>query len=692
MISAVLAAALAASSAFSVDNVFSEHMVLQRGKPLRFSGSGQPGLMVIVNFAGKATNAVASADGRWQVEFPAMEAGGPHLLSVACRAGSNAAQTQEFDDILIGDVWYCSGQSNMEMPMWGDNQYYRYPDGDSCTAAATDPNLRFLFVPRTLAVDGPAYDISSRKGWFAATDGKSAQRISAVGYWYGRLLRQALDEKVPVGIISCAWGGSRIEPWIPKAAFERAGDSRALEVLKSAEASRAQLDESKVKELKRTMLERLQAWVAKFEASAPEVTARAKAEWAKRDIDLTGWSKSRIPMSYSEPGVVWFRYETEIPQDWVGHEVVCWMDFVNDCDETYFNGEKIGETSVDTSMYWSAPRSYLVRDVQPGRAVIAIRAKSHRGPGVLGRNYRLVDLTSGAQIDFSKDGFWERLEFRPDTDRIGARPDEPWTTSVAGVRNSYATPSTLYNAMTAPLTAMNIRGVLWYQGCSNANETERYGNYQQMLVDALRVAWRDANLPFLVTQLSAFDRHQPQDRMPDDFWKLQTVPSQAMGYGKFRLVQEKAALAQPNVGIACTIDIGDHSDIHPKDKREVARRLLSEAQRISYGKAEFRPGPRAVSARRDGAAVVVSFGETGRGLALDGGRAFHPHLFALAGEDGAFHWADGEWCEDGTVRVTSADVPEPRKVQYCISGYPPGVTFRRVDDGLPVFPFELDVN
>lgn len=237
-----------------------------------------------------------------------------------------------------------------------------------------------------------------------------------------------------------------------------------------------------------------------------------------------------------------------------------------------------------------------------------------------------------------------------------------------------------------------VGGAIWYQGCANADQVAEYPRLQKILIDAWRERFRNSTMPFVLTQLSAFQTHTPNSRLPDDFWKKQSSPSQCLGFGPFRIMQDTFR-AYPGTGVACTIDIGGSSDIHPTNKREVGRRLAHEAMRLAFGRAEFQSGPRAASAARRGSAVVVRFDNAGKGLTLgEGVRDFHPHLFALAGADGKFRWADGRLEDDGSVVVSSPDVPDPMRVQYCVSAYPPGVCFRRADDGIPVYPFDLDLN
>jgi len=679
---------------FSLDNVFTDHMVLQRDKPLRFTGCSQYGTEVEVDFDGERVRTTADIDGRWVIELPARKAGGPYKVTVRCASLWCPDSAITLEDVLVGDVWYCSGQSNMEFYMWCDSEFFRFPKGDEIAATFKDNGLRLLYIPHVLSPDGPMTEIAGRHAWEVADHPEAIKTMSAVGFWFGARLRKALEEKVPVGIISCSWGGTPIQPWIPGSEWAAVSDTEILKVIADNSVPNAKCDaESRRKseaEARARTVARLNEWIAKFEASSPIVTAAAKKGWGAKKIDEREWKRTSKSTLLDEPGIAWYRYDVEIPAECDGHAATCEIGFVNDCDETWFDGEKIGETGVDIPDYWSARRSYPIKKLEKGMSVVAIRAKSHYLTGMISKDLAIVDKVTGKRIEFGKGEFLERLELRPDLVTNGQRPAVPWGMTFDDPRLNADLPATLYNAMTAPLTAMNIRGAIWYQGCSNVGAHEKYARWQRLLIEGLRREWRDDKLPFIITQLSAFQEHRPKYRLPDDFWKKFETPDAVEVWSDFRLMQDRVAQEIPYAGVACTIDVGNHSDIHPTNKLAVAERLLNEAMRISYGDRTAIASPRAAAAKLAGDAIVVSFRDVGKGLTLGQGvTKFHPHLFQLAGADGVFAWADGELMADGTVKVTSAKVAKPVKVRYAFSSYPPGVTFRRVGDDFPVFPFEL---
>ena len=694
LVGGVTGAAGAEASAFRLDGVFGDHMVLQRNRPIRFSGTAPAGMSVRAVLGETSVKGVADSDGRWTVDLPAMREGGPYEVRFELHVPLMPRAISRFTlrDVMVGEVWVASGQSNMEFWVLGHNleapPFYHLPDGEEA-AAYRDGDLRLLYVPRMVAPDGPGADLPQECSWKRAETREANGCFSAVGFWFGRELRRLLGAKVPVGVVSAAWGGTRIEPWTPEEVFRETDDVASLKQIEKARSPEERgLSEEQVLA---SALARFYDWERKFFATDPATTAKAYPGWAAKDLDESEWHRgSREEMTGLQlPGVTWYRFAVDVPAGW-SNDVRLEMSFVDDCDETYFDGRKVGETGTSTPKYWMAPRSYRLGKVEPGRHVIAVRLISHFSSGAFGENLDLVDGASGAKVAFGSGTWCERVEFHIDEKRIGRRPDSPLIGVASSPRFNMQLPSTLYNGMIAPITAMNVGGAIWYQGCSNLADGEAYVGKQRRLIAAWRKAFRHGEMPFLITQLSAKDDY-PRGKVPADFWQRHDMPWKCIGFGRFRLVQDLLR-DDPFVGIATTVDVGDIADIHPPDKRSVGSRLAREAMRVAFGDRSYLPGPRGAKAVREGDAVVVSFANAGSGLRLvEGAPKFHPHLFAVAGRDKIAHWADGELLDDGRVRVTCPAVKDPMTVQYCVSGYPPGIAFRRTDDGLPVYPFELPV-
>ncbi|MGI6496288.1 MAG: sialate O-acetylesterase [Kiritimatiellia bacterium] len=676
-------------SSFTIGNAYGDHMVLQRNKPVRIVGEATPGFFIDGEFRGVRLRAMAGTDGRWTLEFPAGPEGGPFTLSVTCQ---NSAPVV-FQDVLVGDVWYASGQSNMEFFVVCADFFYSLRDGREVAAAANDDGLRLYQVPHGVDPVAPC-DLAPMGGsWKPATSADAVGDFSAVAYWFGAFLREKLGGKVPIGMINGSWGGTLIEPWIPASAYASAGRTRELEQVAAlsnpAEEIGCAEGEAVLDFQKRIDADRraaLEAWLRdKYFSTNPGRTAEALRDWARPDFDDSAWvSNPRERLSgLHQVGVVWYRIAFDLPAEYAGRELRFHADSINDCDEVFLDGVKIGATGIDVPQYWMQPRDYPAGVPGPGRHVLALRVQNHYGWGAVAGRISLSCPGSGPAFDLAGLPWKECVEFHVDPQWAGIRPPAPGSDDNGW--GSCQTPTALYNAMVHPFTSANLCGVIWYQGCSNAGDPEGYKALQALQIEAWRRAWRDPAMPFLITQLSAFQEHRPEFRLPDRFWEAE-APDSNPGYAPFRQMQE-GFLDYPGVGVACTIDIGDHSDIHPPNKKEVGRRLAHEAMRVCYGDASAIPGPRFREVRREGAKLRLVLDNVGDGLEVRGG-VFGPHLFAVAGEDGAFAWAEASLEPDNTVLVWSDAVREPVRMQYAYTACPPEANLSRKGDGLPVFPFQ----
>ena len=673
-------------SSLFLHGAYGDHMVLQRCKPIRIAGTATVGSCVSGIFLGHKASTVTGNDGEWLLEFPPAEAGGPYdlLIQGDCHTHSRIL----LRDILVGDVWFCSGQSNMEFPVWGEDEFFRLRDGKEVAASAHDNRLRLLQVPFGVDPDSPCTEPPGRPVWKTATTPEAVEEFSAVGYWFGKRLRESLADDVPIGLVNSSWGGSRIEPWIPEWAYAKAGRK---DELSSVAAARAMLFDSPGDDGLLTCGEkafrRLRDWVEnKFLTTDPATSAEALAHWATPESGVDpAWQRGPF---YSlsvidKPGAFWLRREFDVPAEWADRRAVVRIGVVDDSDETFLDGEKIGATGLGIPNYWAVERQYPVtlRANNAGRHVLAVRVMDHFRTGFMRAPVEL--LVEGEEpIDLACGEWMRRDEFTADIDAIGLRPPVPGAGPDS--RHSCQTPTTLYNSMVHPFESMNIRGIVWYQGCGNFDDAPDYLVLSRLWIDAWRRIWRDDALPFLVTQLAAYAEHHPEIRLSDDFWRDDT-PDSRPGFAPLRDVQARLFDEDPFVGLACAIDIGDHSDIHPANKKDIGIRLANEALRIAYSRADALPGPRLDTAKREGAAMRVRFRDTGDGLTADTG--IGPHLFAVAGADKCFAWAEARLDPDGTVLAWSPDVPEPVFIRYAWSAFPPGVTLRRKGDGLPVFPF-----
>lgn len=480
---------------FSLSNVFGNHMVLQRGKPVRVAGTAAPGERIVGEFLGCTASVDVAVDGAWVLEFPPAEAGGPYRMTIRCEC--NGASVIELDDILVGDVWFCSGQSNMEFPVWGPNPFFRLRDGQALAAAAHDGRLRLFQTTPAVCPDGPCAEAPGRSVWRSATTPEAVLPISAVGYWFGKTLREALEDDIPIGLVNSSWGGTPIEAWIPEEAFHRAGGRD--EDLAAIDLARLSLCAPDPATARRAVAEAVrkpfETWIQdRFFATDPAATAEALAHWAAPDAtagDLAGWEHGPLASlaSINRPAVAWLRREFTLPDSLAGCHATLRIGAVNDCDETFLDGARIGATDIDTPNYWEVPRCYeLTLPAMPGgRHVLAVRMIDHYQAGGLQMPVELTVEGVAKPFDLAGGEWMRRVEFTADIKSIGARPAVPMTDPRTGPR----TPATLYNAMVAPFTAMNIRGVIWYQGCDNSGKPDDYLVLSRIWTDAWRRAWRD---------------------------------------------------------------------------------------------------------------------------------------------------------------------------------------------------------
>ena len=648
---------------FALHKVYSDHMVLQRDREIRISGTAEPGGEVSIEFAGEKRTATAGADGVWRALFPAMKAGGPHSMTVS---GKNAAL--KLEDILIGEVWVCSGQSNMAFT----TRSARNAEAE-LAGAANQPKLRLLSVNRRISAGKIAPDVETM-GWELCTP-RSAAGFSAIGYFFGRDLARDLD--IPVGMINSTWGGTPIESWISAAGYADAG----LDDLADRAAG---LPKTGYAEVLKTRGKALVEWEKKFFGDHADAV-RAAAGWAKDPLpEPEKWKTVTVPANLSSygidrNGVFWLRKTVNIPEELAGKDLDLSLSTIDDCDEVFFNGEKVGATGIDTPQYWSVLRHYPVpgRLVRAGANTVAVRVIDHAFDGGIGDNARNLYLGTGTtRIPLAGDDWKMRPEFLLEKD-FPVRPGAPTDPALYH-------PASLYNAMIAGLQRFPVRGILWYQGEGNTGNAKLYARTFPALIESWRKEWNDPGQIFIFAQLSSLEanapRHQP---LPADFYeKLQPRES---NWAALRESQS-SVLRLPNTGMAVTTDVGDPVDIHPTDKQTVARRMRMEALRLAYGRRDLvSSGPQYAGMKVEGNRIRVSFTGTGSGLVARGGAL---RRFAVAGKDGVFRWAKAE-IDGDTVVVSSPEVPEPVAVRYAWDNNPIDANlFNR--EGFPASGFRSD--
>ncbi len=625
--------------------LFTDGMVLQRDCPIRVWGWADPGQTITVELAGRSARAVAGSDGRWEAALPALPAGGPHTLTVS---GPGRLVVR---DVLVGEVWVCSGQSNMEWPL------EMSAGAEQVVAEADRPQIRLFSVPKR-AEPAPADDVNA--AWCACTP-ENVGGFSGVGYHFGLELHRRLN--VPVGLINSSWGGTVAQAWTDRATLEaEPALAGYVEELNKAETLRAKSPEQ------------LASDRAAFLAKLPQDAGnRGFGEgWAGRDYDDSDWRSMVLPAYWNgvhpTNGVFWFRRAVDLPASWAGQELRLSLGAVDKSDDCYVNGVRVGGMNwADDPQSWATPRNYVVPPgvMRAGRNVIAVRVLSnYTGGGLPGPSsrMRLHGPAGSGDRPLVLTGQWR---YRIEQD-FGPAPRIPEPQG-ATAQNQ---PTRLFNGMIAPLIPYAIRGAIWYQGESNAHDAARYRILFPAMIRGWRRAWRLEDLAFHFVQLCNYSSEKP------------TAESDNSRWAELREAQV-AALALPGTGMAVTIDIGDPKDIHPRNKEDVGKRLAYSALARTYCLEIASRGPSYRSMAIAGSTVRVEF-DHAEGLAARGGMVSG---FAVAGADRIFHAATGT--VDGTaVRLSSPRVKAPVAVRYGWADCP--VCTLHNSAGLPAEPFRTD--
>jgi len=620
-------ALLASSAAGSptLDPQFGTHAVIQRDRPIILSGEAAPRERLSVSFAGERTSATASAAGRWRAVFPARGAGGPYSIALN---GATAA-----DDVAVGDVWLCSGQSNMEYPL------RRALNGDAEVQGASDPQLRLMKVEQQLAGE-PAARFAKPPSWNAASP-DSAKDFSAACYFMVRELRAS--EKVPVGAIDDSWGGTPIRAWMDEAAVRSSGGADVAEVVDLYRTNPAAAV--------RQFGGEWGAWWRKQTGDKPGQepwNASSRLSW-KPVPSLDYWD-SWGPQWKAWIGSIWARGRVTLTPAEAAQPATLSLSAVDDLDQTFVNGVPVGGTNDPSN-----PRSYpLPKGVlKPGVNEIMVFARNVWGQGGFKGPADQFALTFADGRSKPLATGWEYSKI---AESVGQPPVAPWVGS-SGV-------STIYNAMVAPLSALPIRGVAWYQGAADVGQPG-YDKRLAALMSNWRTQFGDQRLPFLVVGLAG--------------WGKPTAHPVESGWAALIDEQRLAAARDPHAAFASAIDLGEPNDIHPANKQEVGRRLALAAHSLVYRDGGT-VGPLPVSAVRKGNSVVVTF--TKPLQTFSGASA---NAFELCGS--SCRYADAR--VQGNSVVIAWDGQPVTRVRYAWADYP--IVNLYDLDLLPAPVFELPI-
>ena len=634
---AIFAFALNSYAEIKLPRVISDNMVLQRNQVVNIWGWADAKEKVSVNFNGQTVTTKAGKNGKWMLSLTPMEAGGPYEMILK---GKN---TITLKNILLGDVWICSGQSNMEWRLSNTN------NAEEEIAGARYPKIRLFEVPHNIQLK-PVEDIP--EGAWLECSPETVPDFSAVAYFFGRDIFTEIG--VPIGLISTNWGGTNVETWTSPEMSAQDPDLKAV-----VEA----MKEIDVEMMNKKLEEERMALIASL-GPLEEGIVNGEPVWAKEDIDMSNWKSAEVPGLWENnglagfDGVVWYRKSFTLSEEEAAGNAVIHLGPIDDSDKTWVNGSELGST---VNAY-SKNREYNVKEgtLRPGINTIAVRVEDTGGGG----GFR------GAPEDMFIQTVQEKISL------AGS-----WKFRVSAMALSFSQqtkispnskPSLLYNGMIHPLVNYSVLGAIWYQGESNANNAYTYRTRFPNLIKDWRNKWNNPDLGFYFVQLANY--MQPKNEPAESAW-AELREAQTM------------TLSLPKTGMAVIIDIGEANDIHPRNKKDVGKRLALAALHETYGKDIIYSGPVLKNMEIKDNSLVLEFDPMGSELVVKD-KYGYVKGFAVAGEDRIFHWAAGVQY-DNTIYLRSPEVDHPVAVRYAWADNPDDANIYNAE-GLPAGPFRTD--
>lgn len=621
--------------------MFQDHGVLQRDRAIAIWGDAPAGESLEVKLGERKARTRADKDGHWRVDLPAMPAGGPWTLSATTRGG----KSQRAEDIMIGDVWLCAGQSNMEFPVSG------VLGAAGEIGKANDPGMRLLTVEKKTSLN-PERQFSAPVAWQPVTP-QSVGDFSAACYFMARDLRAS--QQVPMGLIDASWGGTAIDAWRPETALAK--DPAAREDLALLRTYRT--DPAKASALFGTR------WMAWYRGKSGDSVgtepwqANAPGDWRPLPA-FDPWEKWGVAELAQYNGMVWYRTEVTLTPAQAANAATLALGPADDMDASFVNGVPVGVTYA-----WGEPRLYTLAPgtLRPGSNVVTVGVlDTWAEGGLLGTpDQRAIRFADGTSVPLAPAPGWQ---WRRAPAGVGDPPHAPWE-AIAGF-------SGIHNAMIAPIGPYGLRGAAWYQGESNAGSPDGYAGKLASMMAAWRGQFGKPDLPFLIAQLSSWGPRVPK-------------PIES-GFSQIRDEQRRAVAADAHAALAVTIDLGDVVDIHPANKQDVGHRLARGAEALTYGGKASPSGPWPVEARYEGAVVRVRF--TGADKGLVAYSAAQPIGFELCGTAPASCRFAAARLDGNDVLVVPGGGPADR-VRFCWGDSP--ICNLYDGTGLPATPFELPV-
>ncbi len=623
--------------------LISDGMVLQRDAEVKIWGWADKGEKITIDFNGKTYSAAVDPDGKWMVTLSPSKAGGPYTMEI------DAANHLILKDILVGDVWLCSGQSNMELDM--ETLKDKYPRE---IANSDNDSIRQFEVPDKYYFDAPRDNVES--GSWQPANPKTVLKFTAVGYFFAKELNQKYH--VPIGLINASLGGSPIQSWMSEETLKAfPEDFATLQKYK---------DPSYIKQVEDKDKAASDTWYGRINREDKGLSS-GKKPWYDTAYKAKKWQTMNVPGFWADgplgnvKGVVWFRKDIDVPASMAGKPARLWLGRIVDGDETYFNGKKVGAITYE----WP-PRKYDIPAdlIRKGKNTIVVRVINcnswARGGFVPEKPYQLIG--AGQTIDLK--GPW-KYKLGVTSGPLSPKTFIQWQ------------PVGLFNGEIAPLLNYRIKGVIWYQGEANTKnppDTKNPREYQKLfptMVADWRQRWGQGDFPFLYVQLASFMATKDQ-------------PSES-NWAELRESQLKC-LSVPNTAMVVTIDIGEAADIHPLNKLDVGKRLALAAENIAYGEKDVvYSGPIYKSMETETNRIILTFDHVDGGLVAKGGEL---KQFAIASPRKNFVWAKAV-IEGDKVIVSSDDIRNPAFVRYAWADNPEGANLYN-EAGLPASPFRTD--
>lgn len=628
----ILALSQLSQANVSLPRIFGDNMVLQRNKPIPVWGWAAANEKVTVQFNKQVKTVKADKNGQWKLTLDAEQAGGPWQLTV--KGKNNIA----INNVLVGEVWICSGQSNME---WTVNNSR---NKEQEISNANFPQIRHIKVPNTVSAV-PQKDLPG--GSWEVCSPQTVANFTAVGYFFARELNQQLN--VPIGLINTSWGGTMVETWTSKEAFERSEEFKTL------------FGDVKLSDLEASLKEQINALQKKIEALQGPLTANMETDsWKTQDLNDAAWATMKLPNTWESQGfenldgVVWFRKSITLTAEQAGKPATIELARIDDIDETYINGAKVGGLSqYDAARKYTIPAGVL----KAGKNVIAVRVTDNAGGGGIYGDAADMKLTIGNNSQ-SLAGDWL---FRVQTIRSNNTVSP----------NSY--PTLLFNSMVNPIIPYAIEGAIWYQGETNAGRAYQYRKAFPLMINDWRQRWNQGDFPFYFVQLASFNSANGDSQRGSTWAEL-------------REAQTKT-LSLPNTGMAVTIDIGESKDIHPRNKQDVGKRLAAIALHNQYQKQGEYSGPLYRSMRTVGNKIELSFDHAQSGFKVNDKYGYIKG-FEIAGANKQFRFAQAQVSGDKII-VWCDDVSAPVAVRYAWADDMPEANLYN-KEGFPAVPFRTD--